>query len=263
MPWPGRDRVVNCTEEDMPMHRSHIQNRRGTRLGTRVAPALLWFACASCAWAQAGAAGPDALEDEVLAAGRASAPSPVTSAPAVPAVDRIVDLRLPAAAPDDTGARPASPITYTGLDTLLGDDDGTTGTFDYTALPRELDDDARWEPASERKERGIDATVSVAAGTGGMMQTSASVTVPMLDDRLTIRISGATGSGNGYMRDFSRGGDGLLGRGTGGDGMGAFGTGAWDGSGPWDGRRRGNDDFSRLGVDLRWTPEARNRDVRP
>ena len=238
------------TEEDMPMHRTDPR--------VHAATALLLLACSTCAWAGEGVAG-GVLEDEVLATERAPVRLPAagvagdaaTTAPS--AANGRIDLRLPVDAP--AGAQPsgASPITYTGLSELLGDADGSTGTFDYTALPQALDDDARWEPESERKDRGIAATVSVAAGTGGMMETSASVTVPLLDDRLTIRVSGATGRGNGYLRDFTRDEP----------GEGAFGTGTWDRSSPWDGRRRGDDDFSRLGVDLRWAPPSRDRAARP
>lgn len=85
----------------------------------------------------------------------------------------------------------------------------------------------------------MSATISVAAGTGGMLQTSASVTVPLLDDRMTIRVSGSKGRGDGYIRDFS--GDGLFGGGSRGD---------------YSARDL---DRSRLGVDLRWSPEAAGR----
>lgn len=200
----------------------------------------------------------EGLQEVVLQAERSSPvlPQARPAAAVVPApLVSGLDLRMPVGtasigspATPDAGGTPAATVATASapvsarseLDRLLGGEDGTGGTFDYTALPKDLDDSARYDARDGAAERSFDATVSVMAGTGGVMQTRASVTVPLLDDQLTVRISGATGTG--YYRDFS--GD-VLGRGASRD--------LWDGERRYfdDGRPQSGQSF---GLDVRWAP---------
>ena len=114
-----------------------------------------------------------------------------------------------------------------------------------------------WLDTSPRfSERGIarkfDAEVGMSAGSGGALRTYGAVTVPLIDNVLSVRISGATGSGyglRGNSRDGSR--DGLLRSGTMYDGPMQFNR---------FGRDFGSDfgsDFgggTDLGLDVHWAP---------
>ena len=90
---------------------------------------------------------------------------------------------------------------------IVGNTD-TPATIVYRSRPGD------WLETSPRfSDRGIarkfDAQVGIAAGSGGALRTYASVTVPLIDNVLSVRISGAKGSGyplgGGYRDAFREG----------------------------------------------------------
>ena len=114
----------------------------------------------------------------------------------------------------------------------------------------------RLDTSPRFSERGIarkfDAEVGMSAGSGGALRTYGAVTVPLIDNVLSVRISGATGSGYGLSRN-SR--DGLLRSGTMYDGPMQFNRFGSDFGSDF-GNDFGNDFGSGtdLGLDVHWAP---------
>ena len=194
------------------------------------------------------------LEDQVLPVAHAPAPISAAARAAVQAVQRpqLDDLLTVSTLAERANSSPPD-----GLAQVLGPVTNAPGepTFDYSALARDVGDQTRYgndlnDAAARVGDRvgdrdagpgeNIHATFSVAAGTGGMRQTRATVTVPLLDNQLTVRVTGEKGSNTDhrYSRSDLRDSPFLLGP--------RFGA-----------RVR---DSSELGIDLRWTPngDARN-----
>ena len=107
------------------------------------------------------------------------------------------------------------------------------GGLTYQSFPGD-----RLDISPRFSERGIarkfDGEFSVAAGTGGSLQTSASVTVPLIDNVLSVRVSGSKGRGyplGGDYRSVGRYRD-----------------------GPLQFNDFNSSDDSNVGFDLRWAP---------
>ena len=240
----------------------------------------VWLAVAVCLFGQAVACADDAalpvagssttagagqpvLEDQVLREQRA----PVAGAGQVGAAVQ----PFPPAQIDDLGTTNnsntgADTTTSDGLARLLGPATTAPGapTFDYSALARDVGDQTRYgdplddaEPDARASEHhnadsgtGVHGTISVSVGTGGMRSTRASLTVPVIDDELTVRITGEQGRNTLNRYDSS-----------------SIFDDAWLSDRRHGGRGRNddwyrNEDSSSLGLDVRWTPDGATREVR-
>ncbi len=203
------------------------------------------------------------LEDQVLQAQRAAvARVGQFAAPVQPGLTPHFDALGSA---NNSGVNADSPPSD-GLARVLGSATTAPGapTFDYSALARAVGDQTRYgdplddaEPdARASDQRDTDArhdlhgTISVSVGTGGMRHTRASVTLPVIDDELTVRITGEKGRNTLDRYDSSSINDSpfLLDRRYGGRGRNDY----------W----YRNEDSSSLGLDERWTPNGATRDVR-
>ena len=200
------------------------------------------------------------LEDRVLTATRAAPVAPVAplSMDALTRADNAAgaagaDQSLPVLTTTAADTPPATThaahtVAAQAADATLQDTPvvpvaGEANSFVYRSRAGD------WLDTSPRfSERGIarkfDAEVGMSAGSGGALRTYGAVTVPLIDNVLSVRISGATGSGyglRGNSRDGSR--DGLMRSGT-----------MYDG--PMQFNRFGSDFGSGtdLGLDVHWAP---------
>lgn len=135
---------------------------------------------------------------------------------------------------------------------------GSAGTPSPTLVYTQMPDNAPAELYGDRAERGVHGSIAVTAGTSGTLETAGSVTIPLLNNDLILRISGAKGSGQSYG-SFDRGsfsGDGFYNDGFSRYGVSRYGSSRYGSSryGPSrDGNVRGGDS-TRIGLDLQWTP---------
>ena len=255
---------LGSTQSDAPARPHIVSALRPAWRAARVWLAVSMFALHSvAASAEQGATigsadtatpGQAVLEDQVLPAAHAPAWISVGARAAARAVrpGQLDDLLTVSTLAERANRSPTD-----GLAQVLGPVTNAPGepTFDYSALARDVGDQTRYgnalhDAAARVGDRvdasdadpgeNVHATFSVAAGSGGMRQTRASVTVPLLDNQLTVRVTGEKGSNTDhrYSRSDLRDVPFLLGP--------RFGA-----------RVRDN---SELGIDLRWTPngDARN-----
>lgn len=102
------------------------------------------------------------------------------------------------------GANSSGKLSPNGSDDLQDiaiSPNGTANDIVYRSIPGD-----RLDISPRFSDRGIarkfDGEVAVSAGTGGSLSTSASVTLPLIDNVLSVRISGSKGRGQFSRRDY-------------------------------------------------------------
>ena len=214
--------TLGMTQSDAPARPHIVSALRPAWRAARVRLAVSMFALNSVAasveqGATIGSAdratpGHAVLEDQVLPVTHAPAPIAVSARAAVQAVQppQLDDLLTVSTLAERANRSPPD-----GLAQVLGPVTNAPGepTFDYSALARDVGDQTRYgnalhDAAARVGDRlgdsdadpgeNIHATFSVAAGSGGMRHTRASVTVPLLDNQLSVRVTGEKGSNTNY-----------------------------------------------------------------
>ena len=221
-----------------------------------------WLALTVCVLPSAGAFADDAAATNQRA--RTTTIEPVLEDQVLPVQRAAVANVGPTASANATA--PAYPKATDGLAGVLGPATTAPGapTFDYSALARDVGDQTRYgDPSNDAdtSARASDAqdtdsrddvhgTISVSVGTGGMRNTRASITLPVIADELTVRITGEQGRNTLNRYDSANFNDSpfLFDR-RGGRGRNDY--------------RYQNEDSSSVGLDVRWSPNgAATRDSR-